>query len=273
MLAASADSCLGVFCVVGGFVIGRDFNGLTVLVTGASSGIGAETAIRFGASGAHTLIHYRENLQGATDVLERIRRSGGDGDLIPADLSEITAIVQFTSQLESMRRPIDILVNNAGSLIVRKPFLEITQELWAEVFTLNLTSAFLTTKAVIPLMLQRDRGFVVNISSVAARFGGGVGSIAYSSAKAALSALTKGLAREFGPQGIRVNAVSPGTIDTNYHKQFSTREALDAVIAATPLQRLGTGSDIAEVVVFLCSEGARFIQGQTIEVNGGFLMV
>ena len=113
----------------------------------------------------------------------------------------------------------------------------------------------------------------MNISSVPARFGGGIGSIAYSSAKAALSAMTKGLAREFGPKGIRVNAVSPGAIDTNYHKKFSTREALDAVVASTPLQRLGTGADIADVVVFLCSEGARFIQGQIIEVNGGFLMV
>jgi len=259
--------------VIGGFVIERDFNGLTALVTGASSGIGAATAIQFGANGAYTLIHYYENLQGATEVLERIRRTGGDGELIPADLSNVTTIAQFTGLLESMQKPIDILVNNAGSLIMRKPFLQITEELWVEVFTLNVTSAFLTTKAVIPLMLQRGRGFVVNISSVAARFGGGIGSIAYSSAKAALSAMTKGLAREFGPHGIRVNAVSPGTIDTNYHKKFSTREALNAIIAATPLQRLGTGADIADVVVFLCSEGARFIQGQTIEVNGGFLMV
>jgi 3-oxoacyl-[acyl-carrier protein] reductase len=254
-------------------VVETELNGLTALVTGASSGIGAEAAFGFGANGAYTLIHYHENLQGATEVLERIRRVGGDGELISADFSNRSSIAQFTGSLQTLQRPIDILVNNAGSLIQRKPFLQITEQLWSEVFTLNVTSAFLTTKAVLPSMLQRRRGCVVNISSVAARFGGGIGAIAYSSAKAALSTMTKGLAREFGSQGIRVNAVSPGTIDTNYHKKFSTREALDAVVAATPLQRLGTASDIADVVVFLCSQGARFIQGQVIEVNGGFLMV
>jgi 3-oxoacyl-[acyl-carrier protein] reductase len=254
-------------------VVESELNGLTALVTGASSGIGAEVAFRFGANGAYTLIHYHENLQGATEVLERIRRVGGEGELIHADLSRSSSITEFSGWLQTLQRPIDILVNNAGSLIQRKPFLEITEQLWSEVFTLNVTSAFLTTKAVLPSMVQRGRGCVVNITSVAARIGGGIGAIAYSSAKAALSTMTKGLAREFGSQGIRVNAVSPGTIDTNYHKRFSTREALDAVVAATPLQRLGTAKDIADVVVFLCSEGARFVQGQVIEVNGGFLMV
>jgi len=254
-------------------VVKSELNGLTALVTGASSGIGAEVACRFAANGAYTLIHYHRNLKGATDVLERICRSGGKGELIPADLSKSSSIAEFGGSLQTLRRPIDILVNNAGSLIERKPFLEITEQLWSEVFTLNVTSAFLTTRAVLPAMLQRRRGCVVNITSVAVRTGGAIGAIAYSSAKAALSTMTKGLAREFGSQGIRVNAVSPGTIDTNYHKQFSSREALDAVLAATPLRRFGTPDDIAGVVIFLCSESARFVQGQVIEVNGGFLMV
>jgi 3-oxoacyl-[acyl-carrier protein] reductase len=254
-------------------VVERELKGLTALVTGASSGIGAETAFRFGTNGAYTLIHYHENLQGATEVLEKIRQVHGAGELISADLSNSSSIAQFTNSFERLQRPIDILVNNAGSLIQRKPFLEITEQLWSEVFTLNVTSAFLTTKALLPSMVQRGHGCVVNITSVAARFGGGIGAIAYSSAKAALSTMTKGLAREFGPKGIRINAISPGTIDTNYHKKFSARESLDAVVAATPLQRLGTANDIADVIVFLCSEGARFIQGQVIEVNGGFLMV
>jgi 3-oxoacyl-[acyl-carrier protein] reductase len=254
-------------------VVDSDLSGLAVLITGASSGIGAETAFRFGASGAYTLIHYSQNRQGATEVLEKIRGAGGDGELISADLSRSAGIAKFTASLRTLKKPVDILVNNAGSLIQRKPFLEITEGLWSEVFTLNVTSAFLISQAVLPSMLQRGRGCVVNVTSVAARFGGGMGAIAYSSAKAALSTMTKGLAREFGPKGIRVNAVSPGTIDTDYHKKFSTREALDAVVAATPLRRLGTANDISEVIVFLCSEGAQFIQGQVIEVNGGFLMV
>lgn len=249
-----------------------DFKGLTALITGASGGIGAEIAIQLGCHGAYAIIHYHNNLRGATEALERIRQAGGDGELIAADFSSTEAIQQFADSLQQIRNPIDILVNNAGSLIERRPFLEITEQLWSKVFTLNLTSAFLTTQAVLPAMLQRRRGVVVNISSVAARFGGGTGAIAYSSAKASLSAMTKGLAREFGPQGIHVNAVSPGTIDTDYHRKFSTQEALEAVVSATPVKRLGTVEEVANVVVFLCSDAARFIQGQVIEVNGGFLM-
>jgi 3-oxoacyl-[acyl-carrier protein] reductase len=122
-------------------------------------------------------------------------------------------------------------------------------------------------------MIQQKRGFIVNISSVAARNGGGLGAMAYASAKAALSAMTKGVSKELAPQGIRVNTVSPGTVDTNYHRTFSTEQMLNNVRAATPVQRLGTSEEVADVIVFLCTEGARFIHGQAIEVNGGFLMV
>ena len=118
--------------------------------------------------------------------------------------------------------------------------------------------------------LERKSGFVVNISSVAARDGGGLGALAYATAKGALSTMTKGLAKEFAPLGIRINAVSPGTINTNYHRNFSNDQTLSAVKAATPMARLGTSEEVADVILFLCSSGARFIQGQVIEVNGGF---
>ena len=108
---------------------------------------------------------------------------------------------------------------------------------------------------------------------MAARFGGGVGALAYAAAKAAMSAMTKNMAREFAPAGIRVNTVSPGTIDTDYHRQFSTEQMLNNVRAATPMGRLGTSEEVADAIVFLCSDAARFIQGQALEVNGGFLMV
>lgn len=251
----------------------NNFDGRTALITGASSGIGAATAFLFGSNGAHTLVHYARNVDGASDVVERIRNAGGSANLLSADLSTLSGIQRLTETIQALQTPVDILVNNAGSLIQRKLFLEISENLWSEVFTLNLTSAFLITQAVLPSMVRRRGGWIVNVSSVAARFGGGLGAIAYSSAKAALSTMTKGLAREFGPEGIHINAVSPGTIDTNYHKKFSKPEGLAAVVAATPLQRLGTSADISDVICFLCSEGARFIHGQIIEVNGGFLMV
>lgn len=250
-----------------------EFHGMRALVTGASKGIGAETAFSLGTRGAFTLIHYNTGRQEACQLLEKIRATGGDGELVQSDLSSRGGIHDFICKFDHGRRPIDILINNAGSLIKRSPFLELTEDLWQQVFMLNLTSAFLITQACLRGMVERRKGIVVNISSVAARFGGGLGSIAYSSAKGALSTMTKGLAREFAPRGIRVNAVSPGTIDTDYHRKFSTPQTLEAVTKATPMGRLGNSAEIADVVVFLCSEKARFIQGQVIEVNGGLLTI
>jgi NAD(P)-dependent dehydrogenase (short-subunit alcohol dehydrogenase family) len=120
--------------------------------------------------------------------------------------------------------------------------------------------------------VKRKAGCIINLSSVAARFGGGLGSLAYSSAKAAVSTMTKGLTKEFAPHGIRVNCISPGTVDTGYHKAFSTSAGLDGVRAATPIGRLGTAEEIADLAVYLASDEASFIHGQVIEINGGFFM-
>jgi len=246
---------------------------MVALVTGASSGIGAETALAFGRRGAYTLVHYNRNRKGAEEVICRIRQAGGDGAVLQADLSCAQGVEELTGLLKPLGRPPDILVNNAGSLIRRTPVLEFTAELWEQVFTLNLTSAFFLAQSILPAMVETGRGFIVNVSSVAARNGGGIGALAYASAKAALSTMTKGLAKEFAPKGIRVNAVSPGTVDTNYHMTFSTKHVLEGVSAATPMGRLGNPEEIADLIVFLCSQNATFIQGQVIEINGGFLMV
>jgi 3-oxoacyl-[acyl-carrier protein] reductase len=246
----------------------KNFQGMTALVTGASSGIGAATATAFGARSAHVLIHYNAHESEARSVLERVRHAGGQGELLQADLSSMGGVQSLEQALAGRR--IDVLVNNAGSLIERTRVLDFSEELWERVLTLNLTSAFFLAKAVLAGMVERKSGFVVNISSVAARNGGGLGAIAYATAKGALSTMTKGLAKEFAPLGIRINAVSPGTIDTNYHRKFSNDQTLSAVKAATPMARLGTSDEVADVIVFLCSNEARFIQGQVIEVNGGF---
>lgn len=244
---------------------------MTALVTGSSNGIGAETAVMFAQRGARVIVHYFNARDAAEAVLERIRAAGSDGRIVQADLGSAGGVNGFLQALDG--EPVDILVNNAGSLVQRTRFLDFTPELWDRVYMLNLTSAMRITQTVLPHMIERGRGFVVNISSVAARNGGGIGAIAYSSAKAALSGMTKGLAKEFGPLGIRVNGVSPGTVDTNFHRVFSTEQMLNNVKAMTPLGRLGTSEESAEVIVFLCTEAARFIQGQMIEVNGGFLLV
>jgi len=241
---------------------------MTALITGASSGIGAASATAFGARGARVLIHYNRQESEAQRIIERVRGAGGQGELLRADLTTMDGVRSLVRALAGRR--IDILVNNAGSLIQRTPVLNFTEELWEQVLTLNLTSAFFLAKAVLAGMVERKSGFVVNVSSVAARNGGGLGALAYASAKGALSTMTKGLAKEFAPFGIRINAVSPGTIDTNYHRNFSNDQMLNAVKAATPMARLGTAEEVADVILFLCSNEARFIQGQVIEVNGGF---
>jgi 3-oxoacyl-[acyl-carrier protein] reductase len=249
----------------------NSFKGMTALVTGASGGIGAATAVAFASRGAHVLAHYNRQEKEAAEVLARVQEAGSSGELLRADLSRMEGVRALAQEVNG--RPIDILVNNAGSLLRRTRVLDFTEELWEEVMTLNLDSAFFLAQAVLRDMAERKRGFIVNVSSVAARNGGGLGALAYATAKGALSTMTKGLAKEFAPMGIRVNAVSPGTIDTNYHRTFSTDQMLNGVKAATPMGRLGTSEEIADVILFLCSPAARFIQGQVMEVNGGFLMV
>lgn len=248
----------------------RQFHNLTALVTGASSGIGKATAVALAQHGANVLIHYNSKVAEAEAVMKKVRAHDVQAELVQADLTTTEGTRTLSQFAES--EPIDILVNNAGSLIARTRVPDFTPELWEKVMTLNLTSAFFISQAVLKGMVQRKRGLIVNVSSVAARFGGGLGALAYATAKGAISTMTKGLAREFAPLNIRVNAVSPGTVDTDYHRAFSTPEALDGVRASTPVGRLGTPEEIADAIVFLCSDQASFIHGQVIEINGGFLM-
>jgi 3-oxoacyl-[acyl-carrier protein] reductase len=249
----------------------KEFAGQTALITGSSNGIGAEAAVKFAEKGAHVLIHYRSSVDDANAVLARVREAGSDGEIFHGDFKDSEGVHKFLDAVGDRR--VDILVNNAGWLVQRTPFLDFKEDLWNNVVMLNFTSVFLITQRFLPGMISRGSGFVVNVSSVAARNGGGIGAIAYASSKAGLSAMTKGLAKEFAPKGIRVNAVSPGTIETNFHKVFSTEQMLNNVRAATPAGRLGDSAETADVILFLCSHEARYIHGQIIEVNGGFLMV
>jgi 3-oxoacyl-[acyl-carrier protein] reductase len=242
----------------------------TALVTGASIGIGAESAVALAEAGARVLVHYNRTEDEARRVLDTLQAAGGQGSILQADLSNMAGVQKLLEVAKD--ESIDILVNNAGSLVKRAPVLDMTEELWNEVFFLNVTSAFFLAQGLLPNMLAKGHGVIVNVTSIAARSGGGIGALAYASAKAAMSTMTKALAKEFAPRGVRVNAVSPGTIDTKFHRTFSTQQMLDSVRAATPLGRLGTSREIADIIVFLCSPGAAFIHGQVIEANGGFLM-
>jgi 3-oxoacyl-[acyl-carrier protein] reductase len=245
-----------------------DLTGQVALITGASSGIGAATAQVFSELGAKVAIGYHRNREGAEKV------AAATGALaIHADVREAYGIRTLIDTTVNQFGPIDILVNNAGSLVERMKIREITAARWDEIFRLNLTSAMLCSQAVAQSMIDRKRGSIVNIVSIAGRNGGGPGALAYASAKAALIAFTKGLARELAPLGVRVNAVSPGVIDTPFHEVFSTPESIRNFVAGIPMGRTGQPIECATAIAFLASGAASYIAGETLEVNGGQLML
>jgi len=250
----------------------NEFEGKTALVTGASRGIGAATAVALARQRTRrVLVHYSSYRQGAEETAAAIERAGAECILMQADLGRLEGIHSFIAQLRKTGPEVDILVNNAGSLVRRAQLTEVTEALYDEVMNLNVKSAYFITQAVAPHMIGRASGAIVHVSSIAARNGGGPGATVYAAAKGAVLTMTKGMARELAPKGIRVNGVSPGTVDNHFHEQFSTREILESVVRMTPAGRLGTNEDVADVIVFLCSDAARYIHGQTIEVNGGML--
>lgn len=249
-----------------------EFTGKTALVTGASRSIGAATAIALARAGVRRVVlHYHSYREGAEATMAAVRAAGAEADALAADLGTAEGIRSLVRDLAGVAPEVDILVNNAGSLVQRARLVECPEDLFDRVMNLNFKSAWAIAQAVLPYMLRQRSGVIVNVSSIAARNGGGPGASVYAAAKAAVMTITKGWAKELAPHGIRVNAVSPGTVDNYFHQQFSTRQILDSVIAQTPAGRLGANEDIADVIVFLCSDAARYVHGQTLEVNGGIL--
>jgi 3-oxoacyl-[acyl-carrier protein] reductase len=249
-----------------------DFSGKAALVTGASSGIGAATAAVLAACGARVAVGYHANRDKAEQVAGQINDSGGNAVAVHGDLRRMDAVQQLVHDAASALGAIDILVNNAGSLIGRYPIRELTDERWDEVIALNLKSAVFCAQAVAPSMIARRAGAIVNLGSIAGHSGGGPGAGPYAAAKAGLVAMTKSLARELAPHGVRVNAISPGVIDTPFHEVFTTPDMMRALVSTIPLGRIGTPLECAKVIAFLASSAASFIVGETIEVNGGQLM-
>lgn len=250
-----------------------DLTGKVALVTGASSGIGAATALVLAEQGARVAIGYHRNQAGADRTRDAITRSGGTAIAIAADVRRAKDVVELVARTGSELGPIDILINNAGSLVTRLPIRQLAEDRWDEIVSLNLKSVALASHAVAASMIERRGGAIINVASIAGRSGGGPGAGPYAAAKAGVIALTKSMAKELAPFGIRANAVSPGVIDTPFHEEFSTPEMIRSFVATIPLGRIGTPTECATVIAFLASEAAGYIVGETIEINGGQLML
>ncbi|HYO84788.1 MAG TPA: SDR family oxidoreductase [Bryobacteraceae bacterium] len=251
----------------------RLLSGKTAVITGASRGIGLATALTFARAGvSKLLLHFNSHREGAEVAADAARAAGAQVDLFGADLSTDTGIQELCDGIRAAG-PFDILINNAGHLVQRSKLAEFTPDLYDRIMNLNAKSAWFIAQAAASGMMERRNGVIVNVSSIAARNGGGPGATIYAASKAAVAAMTKGMARELAPQGIRVNAVSPGTVDNDFHQKYSTREMLQNVVAATPAGTLGTNEEVADVILFLCTEPSRYMHGQTLEINGGMYMV
>lgn len=249
-----------------------DLTGKVAIITGAASGIGSATALALAECGAAVTINYRRNESGAELLRKQIVFSGGRAIAVQADVTRAADVEALVKRTTEEFGPVDILVNNAGSLIERLRILDLTEQRWDEVMDLNLKSAFLCTKAVVASMMERKTGAIINLSSIAGRNGGALGSIHYSTAKGGLITFTKGLAKELAQYGVRVNAVSPGVIDTPYHEQFSSPEMMKGYVNSIPLGRVGKPDEVAKVIAFLASDAASYLAGETIEINGGMFM-
>lgn len=240
--------------------------GKTVVITGAGRGIGFAVAREFQACGATVIAH-----TGRKNTSHRLK--GIAAHTLEADFADANGVNDFIDGVAAITPCVDVLINNAGTMLGRFPADELTDAQYDELVMLNQTSVVKITRGLLPLLKESSAGAIVNTVSISAKTGGSPGSSIYSATKAFVTTYTKALARELAPSGIRVNAVSPGTISTDFHDRYSSAEKLEKTRAAIPLQRLGIPQDCAPAYVFLASEHlSGYITGQSIEINGGQLI-
>ncbi len=241
--------------------------GKVALVTGASQGIGAGTARALARYGADLAVNYLRSRELAQEVCEQIQGLGRQVHLVQADVTDGEAVKRLVEEVEDKLGPIDILVNNAGHNPSRN-ILEISEADWDWVLDLNLKAYFLCTRAVLPGMLERKVGHIINITSISGQRGGFSCDVDYSAAKAGIMGFTRALARWAAPRGVLVNAIAPGYIETQMQGGVISPH-LASLIERVPLKRQGTPEEIGEVVAFLAGPGASYIVGEVISVNGG----
>ena len=241
----------------------------TVLITGGSRGIGAACVGAFARAGWSVVFLYRRVEEAAASLCASLRGEGLDVSCRRCDVSDRDEVFRTVNELLRTYHRFDALVNNAGIAHIGL-FTDMTEEQWDTLFAVNVKGAFNVAQAVLPGMISHGSGAIVNVSSMWGEVGASC-EVAYSAAKAALIGMTKALAKEVGPSGVRVNCVSPGVIDTDMNAEL-TEADLAALAEETPLGRIGTTHEVAEAVLYLCGEGASFITGQTLGVSGGLVV-
>lgn len=254
-----------------------DLAGRAVLITGASTGIGAALARAFAAQGALVGLHYNSSQAQAEAVAADIEAAQGRVRLIRADVSKGAEARRMVEDAVAALGRLDGIINNAGGMVRRVPYAEATENDYDEIMDLNARSVLVASQAAIPHIkaaaAETGTGFIINTTSIAARNGASGGAGLYGSSKAFVHNVTRGMAKELIPFGIRVNAVAPGVITTPFHERYSTQAQLDAMLATVPAGRLGTPEDCVGAFLFLASKAlSGYVVGQVIEVNGGQLM-
>jgi len=250
-----------------------DLNGKVVLITGASTGIGAAAAVAFARLGCKLVVHYNESKAAAEAVAAEIKGLGALVTLAGGDVMQEANVKRIVAETMAAHGRIDVLINNAGGMLGRVKIEDYTAEQIGRVLALNVTQVALFMREVIPVMRRQKSGNVINVTSIAARNGGGGGAVLYAGAKGFVSTVTRGWAKEVVGDGIRVNAVSPGVITTPFHDRYSNAEQLKAMQAMVPMNRLGSADECAGTFVYLASDAmSGYVTGQVIEVNGGQYM-
>lgn len=249
------------------------FRGRVALVTGASSGMGREVALALGRAGVNVGVNFNRNQASAVEVVREIEAAGAGAIDLQADVSKGEDVDRmFTALANKFGERIDMLVNNAGDWMDKRPLAECDDEQWDRMISVNLRSVFLCCRAAAGKMIRQGDGAIVNFGSVAGHTGGGGGTVPYAAAKAAVHTLTRGLARELGPSGVRVNCISPGMIETPMLTNRVPAEAQAKLLAGTPLGRFGKANEVVPMVLTLLSPAGSYITGQVIQIDGGLLM-